>query len=56
MNFICWLFGHKWNYNFSWFPNKRKSQRCHRIEKGTLNTIKKDFHPLKDDPMIWKKI
>jgi len=56
MNFWCRIFGHKWKYNFVWMPNKRTCKRCGYAEKGTLNTSKKDFHPLKDELMIWTKI
>jgi len=54
MNLCCCIFGHKWEYNFIWMPNKRTCTRCKYKEKGILKTGV--FHPFKDDPMIWEEI
>ena len=50
---LCKWFGHKWRYNFTWMPNKRKCTRCGLEEKGVF---KKHFHPIYDDPMEWSEI
>jgi len=53
MKFFCWLWGHKWSYNFGWLPNKRTCNRCGEKEVGKFNPNFK--HPLKDDIFIWEK-
>lgn len=53
MNIWCRFWGHKWEYNFTWMPNKRTCRRCGLKEKGEIKEI---FHPIYDDPMEWKKI
>jgi hypothetical protein len=51
---ICKIFGHKYQYNFGWMPNKSSCSRCGIKWKSILNP---DYNgnPIQTDMHIWVK-
>jgi hypothetical protein len=52
---ICRIFGHKYQYNFGWAPNRCKCLRCGQTWKTIKNPnyIPGKTSPLSEDLEIW---
>ncbi len=52
---LCKVFGHSYEYNFGWAPNRAKCKRCGRTWKAINNPkyIPGKSNPLEVDLMTW---
>ena len=52
---ICKVFGHRYQYNFGWAPNRCKCKRCGMSWKtiNNPNYVPGESSPFSEDIMIW---